>query len=80
VFAGKRTVHISDILIVTMLSEGVSACKAVRGIPGDAVLVDARFEPERASVALDFFSFSWTEDGEDFVPLFERDPADTRAR
>jgi hypothetical protein len=71
---GKRTVRISDLLIVAMLSEGTNACKAVRGLPSDAVLIGARFEAERGLVALDFFSFSWPQEGEDFEPLFEREP------
>jgi hypothetical protein len=39
-----RKVRISSDLILHALNEGTAACKAIKGIPGDAVLFNVLFD------------------------------------
>lgn len=69
----KKTVLISAKLIERGLSEGINGFKAVKGIPDDAKLVDARFNATRGQLELDFLSDWWGDDKQEiFEPIFER--------
>jgi hypothetical protein len=71
-----RIVLISKDLIINLLKHGTRACKAIKGIPQDARLMDARFDSAREVVELRILSQLWNEDDEDdeiFTPLFTPD-------
>jgi hypothetical protein len=71
-----RKVLIPKELIISLLKHGTPACKAIKGIPHDARLMDARFDSEREIVELRILSQLWNEDDQDdefFTPLFRRE-------